>query len=314
MPNKAFLKEFQKGLPGALYFLWSDEAYFLEDALSKFIEAVLGSSPVDFNYDVFYPSSSAAEVLNAAATLPFMAKRRLLVLKDFHMFNAAAVKALKSYFKEPSESTCMLILSQKVPASSLDIDWKFYPLNINERDIPEWVRQTALKKGIRLTGDAIDHLIDCAGYEIGPLIMEIEKLSLLGKNTVSSKDLMDSVSMMREYSTFDLVDSLVSGESARAFRILKTLFSGRSDPPAIIGTLNWHYKQFYALWVNKGKRPAKMREKTYRALAKYVPSFKEENFLRIFLSLHEADLGVKSSGKPELVLEALLLKLLQKTV
>jgi len=312
MPNKALLKEFQKGFPGALYFLWSDEAFFLDEALSKFIEAVPGSGPVDFNYDVFYPSASAAEVINAAATLPFMAKRRLLVLKDFHMFNASAVKALKPYFREPAESTCMLILSQKAPASSLDIDWKIYHLNINEREIPEWVRQTALKKGIRLTGDAIDHLIDCVGYEIGPLIMEIEKMSLLGKNTVSSKDLTDSVSMMREYSTFDLVDSLVSGESARAFRILKSLFSGRSDPTVIIGTLNWHYKQFYSLWVNKGKRPAKMREKTYRALAKYVPSFKEENFFRIFQNLHDADLGVKSSGKPELVLEALLLKLLQQ--
>jgi len=314
MPNKALLKEFQKGLPGALYFLWSEEAYFLEDALYRFVETVLGSGPVDFNYDVFYPSSSASEVINAAATLPFMAKRRLLVLKDFHMFNAAAVKALKPYFREPAESTCMLILSQKAPASSLDMDWKIYHLNINERDIPEWVRQAALKKGIRLTGDAIDHLIDYVGYEIGPLIMEIEKLSLLGKNTVSSKDLTDSVSMIREYSTFDLVDALVSGESARAFSILKTLFSGRSDPPAIIGTLNWHYKQFYSLWVNRGKRPAKMRERTFRSLVKYVPSFKEENFLRIFQSLHEADLGVKSSGKPELVLEALLLKLLQTTV
>jgi hypothetical protein len=57
-----------------------------------------------------------------------------------------------------------------------------------------------------------------------------------------------------------------------------------------------------------------MREKTYRALIKYVPSFSEEDFFRIFQSLHEADLGVKSSGRPELVLDVLLIKLLQKEV
>ena len=312
MPNKALLKEFQKGLPGALYFLWSDEAFFLDNALSKFIEVVLEAGPVDFNYDVFYSSSSAKEILNAASTLPFMAKRRLVVLKDFHQFTSSSIKALTPYFREPAESACMVVLSQKAPASSLDFDWKIYPLNINERDIPEWLRQTALKKGIKLTDDAIDHLIDYVGFEIGPLMMEIEKLSLLEKKTVSSKDLTDSISMMREYTTFDLVDSIVSGQNARAFRILQALFSGRSDPPAIIGTLNWHYKQFYSLWVNKGKRPAKMREKTYRTLVKYVPSFKEENFCRIFQNLHEADLGVKSSGRPELVLEVLLIKLLQQ--
>lgn len=312
MPNKALLKEFEKGLPSPLYFLWSGEDFFLEKALSRFVEIVIKAGPVDFNYDVFYPSSSPQEVLNAAATLPFMAQRRLVVLKDFHLFTAMPVKALTPYFREPAETTCMLVLSQKAPPSALDLDWKVYPLNISERDMPGWLKQTAVKKGLRLTDDAIDYLIDYVGYEIGPLMMEIEKLSLLDKKTVTARDLIDSISMMREYTTFDLVDSMVSGQSTRAFRILKALFSGRSDPPAIIGTLNWHYKQFYSLWANKGKRPSKMREKTYRTLVKYVPSFKEEDFCRIFQNLHEADLGVKSSGRPELVLEVLLLKLLQK--
>jgi DNA polymerase-3 subunit delta len=314
MQNKGLLKEVEKGLPDFLYYIWSGENYFLEEALSKFIDVIVASSPRDFNYDIFYPSSTPQEILNAALTLPFMAPRRLVVLKDFHLFNASSIKALTPYFKEPAETACMAILSQKAPHKSLEAAWKIFQIDIRENDIPAWVKQAAAKKGIRLTDEAADYLIDYIGNDIGLLITEIEKLSFTGNKSITGKDIIETTSMTREYTTFDLVDSLVAGQSARAFRILKTLFSGKGDPPAIIGTLNWHYKQFYSLWVNKAKRPAKMREKTYRALIKYVPSFSEEDFFRIFQTLHEADLGVKSSGRPELVLDILLIKLLQKEV
>ncbi|MBI5098642.1 MAG: DNA polymerase III subunit delta [Nitrospirae bacterium] len=314
MLNKALLKEVEKGLPEFLYYIWSEENFFLEEALSKFIDIIIASSPMDFNYDVFYSSSTPQEILNAASTLPFMAPRRLVVIKDFHLFTASSIKALTPYFKEPAETACMAILSQKAPQKSLEVAWKIFQIDIKENEIPAWVKQAVAKKGIRLTDEAADYLIDYIGNDIGLLMTEIEKLSFTGNKLITGKDIIETISMTREYTTFDLVDSLVAGQSTRAFRILKTLFSGRSDSPAIIGTLNWHYKQFYSLWVNKGKRPAKMREKTYRALIKYVPSFSEEDFSRIFQSLHEADLGVKSSGRPELVLDVLLIKLLQKEV
>ncbi|HEW81177.1 MAG TPA: hypothetical protein ENH18_02285, partial [Nitrospirae bacterium] len=86
MQNKTLLKEFEKGLPGAIYYLWSEESMFLEESLSKFSGAVLDPDNMDFNYDRFDSSSEPQEILNAASTLPFMAQRRLVVVKDFHQF------------------------------------------------------------------------------------------------------------------------------------------------------------------------------------------------------------------------------------
>ncbi len=315
MLNKALQKECENSLPDPLYFLWSEESYFLEDALSKVVEIVIASYPADFNYDVFYPAAEPHEILDAASTLPFMAQRRLIVLKDFHQFPQSTIKALIPYFRDPSSSTCMIILSLKAPKAVLDINWKVYSLGIKERDIPAWLKHTALQKGIRLTDDAVDYLIEFVGYDIGLLIMEIEKLRLSGSKTVTGEDIISSTSMMRKYMPFDLIDSLISGQRTRAFRILKTIFAKNAmEAPVILGTLNWHYKQLYSLWRNKGKKPLKMREKTYRALIQYVPSFHEDDFYNIFQSLHEADLGIKTSGRPELELEVLLIKLLQKEV
>ena len=313
MLNKVLLKEVERGLPGALYYIWSEEGSFLDDALSRFIETVIESNPVDFNYDVFDSSSEVQEILDAAATLPFMAQRRLVVLKDFNNFSAPAKKNLTPYLNNPSDTTCMLILSRKAPRATWNFNWKTYSLNIKDKDIPLWMKRIASEKGIQLTDDAIYCLLEFVGYDPGLLMNEIEKMALLGKKTITDKDVMTGTSMMREFSSFDLLDSLITGQKTRTFRILNTMFArNAAEAPVIIGTLNWHFKQFYSLWLNKGKRPVKMREKTFRAMLKYLPDYNEEDFYQIFRKLHEADLTVKTSGRPELVVEVLIIKLLQK--
>ncbi len=302
-----------KGLPGSLYYLWSTESCFLDDALLKFVETVLSSGPTDFNYDVFDSDSDVQMVLDAALTLPVMTQRRLVVLKDFHQLTASAVKALNPCFSDPPETTCMLILSHKAPKASQKFKWKVFPLNIKEWDVPAWLRNTAAGKGVKLTNEAVDYLIEFVGYDIGLLLMEVEKLATGGARTVNGKEILSSASMMRKYTSFDLVDTLITGQKTRAFRILKTMLSGNAfDAPVILGTLNWHFKQFYTLWQKRGERPARMREKTYRALVKHLPSCNEDTFFHIFRSLHEADLGIKTTGRPEIVMELLLIRLLQK--
>lgn len=313
MLNKALQKELEKGLPGSLYYLWSEESFFLEDALSRFVETVIASDSPDFNYDVFDTNAEVQEIIDALWTLPFMAKRRLVVLKNFHQFPASGIKVLMKYFKDPSETTCAVILSRKPPKASWKVKWKDYSLIIREKDVPSWLKSIAVRKGIRLTDDAVNYLIEFVGYDTGLLIMEIEKLTLSGKKTISGEDILASTSMMRKYTSFDLVDSLISGQKTRAFRILKTMFERNAmEAPVIIGTLNWHYKQFYLLWINKGKKPLKMRERTYRTLVRYLPCYSEEDFYNIFRELHEADLGIKTSSRSEIVIEALLIRLLQK--
>ncbi len=121
MLNEKFHKELKKGLPNSLYFLWSKESFFLDEALVKATEVVITPYQKDFNYDVFYPSTSPQKILDVVSTLPFSAPRRLVILKDFHRFSTPHLKALTPYFKKPCETTCMLILSQKEPKLNFDV-------------------------------------------------------------------------------------------------------------------------------------------------------------------------------------------------
>lgn len=313
MLSKVLLREIERGVPEALYYIWSEESIFLEHALSGFVDSVIGANPVDFNYDVFDASSEIQDILDAASTLPFMAQRRLVVLKDFDNFSASAKKSLIPYLSNPSDTTCMVILSRKAPQASLRLSGKTFSLDMKDKDIPVLIRHIASEKGMRFTDDAVDCLIEFVGYDTGLLMMEIERMSLSGKDTITEKDVMAGTSMMREFSSFDLLDAVIAGQKGRAFRILHALFARNAmEAPVIVGTLNWHFKQFYLLWLNRGRRPPRMREKTYRQMVKYLSEYQEEDFYQIFRKLHEADLSVKISGRPELVIEVLMIKLLQK--
>jgi DNA polymerase III delta subunit len=315
MPNKALLKELDRGLSSPLYFIWSEEDVFLMEAAEMAVKTVLTSHPLDFNYDLFYPTASPDEILDAVNTLPFMAPRRLVVLKEFHKFPASTIKALKPVFRDPSDTTCLLILSRKAPGASRDMEWKVLHLDIRDSEVPAWLKGVSAEKGLKMSDTAVSTLIEFVGNDIGLLLMEMDKLVLAGLKKVTERDIILSASSVREYTSFELIDAIAAGQKARAFRILRTSLAGTATQATVIlGTLNWHYKQFYTLWQNKGKRPAKMKERTYRALTKYIPSFNEKRFYLIFRSLHEADLGIKTSGRPEVALEVLLIKLLQSGV
>lgn len=311
MLNEKFYREIEKGLPASIYFLWSKEAFFLEEALVKIKDKVVGSYQVDFNYDVFYPSVSPQDIVDTAFTLPFLAPRRLIVLKDFHEFSSHNIDALTNYFENPSKTTCMVILSPKPPKSNLNLSHNAYEFNIREYDIPAWVKKFASEKGLKISETAISYLIEAVGINIGLLASEIEKLTLSEIKIIQAQDIISTTGIMREFTSFNLVDALITGQKNKAFRILNNLIEGKSfEPATIVGTLNWHYKQLYSLWKNKGKRPDKMRTASYKILLKHLHNFTKETFYEIFRYLHEADLGIKSSGRPEIVLEILLIKLL----
>ncbi len=313
MLNKALDKELEAGLPQKLYYFWSEEDFFIEELLKKAISRILPDSQADFNYDLFYPSSEAGEIIDAASTLPLMTSRRLVVLKGFNQFSKPAVKALTSYFSDPSETTCMLVLSQKaLPKKLSAISWKSFNVGIKESDVPEWLRRLAVEKGVKMTSGAVESLIEHVGFDAGLLASEVEKLSLSGKGEIDEKDITTSISVVREYTTFNLIDAIAAEQRAKAFRILKSILGEKMLAATVVGTLNWHYREFYNLWVNKGKKPQRMRMSTFRMLSKYLRSYDGDIFQGIFQNLHEADIAIKSSGRPELVLEILLIKLLQK--
>jgi|GEM_PF-304086 len=312
MYHKELAQEMKRGFPYPLYVLWGDNSEQVDEILKQMEKVVLGNGPVDFNRDVFHKFASVSDILNQAMTLPFLSPRRFVVLKDFHEFKASQTKALVPYFNNPSETTCMVIVSLKEPKEEVQKKAKVFSLALKERDIPRWAKDRAKELGFTLTDDAVDYLMELIGPDTGTLCMELDKLALSGKKTVGEKEIEALSVAQREYTPFQLIDAIRQNKKELAFRILHALLDSKNTTPyGILGTLVWNYGQLYALWEEKGKKPPKMNIYTYKTLSSCLPHCSLNYFYKLFKALHEADIKIKTSQMGDIALDSLIITLLQ---
>src|SRR6188474_1400718 len=108
MPKLAFdvfSRQIRSGdIPPAIY-LYGDEDVLKDEAVRAILEAVVDPGLRDFNYDVRTASQLDPDHVEAlCATLPMMADRRLVVIRDVEAWNkrARAKAAVLHYLAKPA--------------------------------------------------------------------------------------------------------------------------------------------------------------------------------------------------------------------
>ena len=78
-----FFKSIQRKELTGIYLFYGEEEYVKEEALSQLADALLDPQFRDLNYQTIDGSEVGVdEIINACETVPFMAERRLVVVKD----------------------------------------------------------------------------------------------------------------------------------------------------------------------------------------------------------------------------------------
>ena len=180
----------------------------------------------------------------------------------------------------------------------------------------------AKKRGCSIERATADYLISFVGGDLQTVLNELEKLCSFTGNGEITADIIENVAIKSlDASVFDLANSIISKEADRAFQILSTLLTQKTEPTLILGTLASAFVDIYR---------AKIAHKEERRLfelshfsAYQGKAFKldsaarlarrlSENQARLCIDfLSEADIGIKFSNKPNrLILEELTVKLL----
>lgn len=297
MSFQTFLKEIEKGLPALVYLCHASDTFLHREA----IEAIKRLVPVperDFNFHAFDLSMPGEEnltfeqILDVVNTISFFGGKRFTVLMgNLQKFSKKDIERLHAYILNPAPGSVFVILHNGV--LSKDAREKFkklkpISLDIREPEILYWLKQRAQIKGIEISDEASDYLLGIIGPDLGLLLSEIEKISLLGKKRIDVDDISDIATGERLYSIFDLVDALREKDSEKVFRIYKTLRE-TSEDYSLIGALNWQYGRKLHL--------------------KISPS-ENEYLLKVFELLNRVDRDIKSSGRT-FPMEYLLVKLLR---
>lgn len=284
-----YLAEIKKGLRSPVYILHGDSHFLLKEAIFN-TYSIVPEGNREFALEIFDmedgdspPMDNIVDILN---TMPFTGGRRFVFIENAQSIKKKELKVISDYVSNPSPYSVliMLYLGKKIDLNMQSQKVKIISVDIRPQDMPSWIKEKGLKKGIDLTDGAIDYLIGITGQDIGLISSELEKIALLGKRQIDSMDISSIIKSEGDYDAFDLIEAMKRNDREGVFRILKKLVDS-TEPYSILGALNWYF--------SRSKEEDKI-----------------EDLYRVYSLLYEADSAIKVSGG-RYPLEYLFIRLLR---
>jgi len=245
-----------------VYIVLGDEGLVVSAAEKALADEALSGGGASFNRDVFRCSEdNAAESLSVARTLPMMAARRVVLLREAQEAPAALLQQLADYLASPNPSTVMVITGAKWPAPSGGKDWGrraegaakkvgvVVRMKSKDQDPVAFSMAIAEELGCTLKRQDAEFLVERVGGDLGRLKLELEKAALwLGDGgALTAAVLQDVCSLLAEAEIWTLTDALVSGNADRALETAHRLMEDGEAPHRLISMVTWQFRQLLRL-------------------------------------------------------------------
>lgn len=226
-------------LPSGVCLYYGNDGHRMDNEIEKLIERVLpdeGTRP--FNLERIDGSeTSVSQVLVMARSLPFMAKRRVVVVREPAFFAAGAQKKglmtkeeeedLLAFCKSPNPDALLIFryTTEEAPGATLKkliaATDAVHCMQPKGRDIAPWLRSEAKKMGKSFSPQALAMMEELAPQD-GTLILagELEKLSLYLQESdapiITEEAVAAIVTPTPGRTIFNLLDAVTAGKTRDA--------------------------------------------------------------------------------------------------
>jgi DNA polymerase-3 subunit delta len=306
--------------------LISQEPYLLKEKEEEIRDNLIPPESRDLNLRVLYGwEARITEVIEFLQTMPFLASRRLLVLRELHSFTE--LKPLTEYLQNPNPASCLLMTSSEMKRT----DSRFKSISAyadsselkkpSGRDMIRWVERRFAESDKSIDHGLAEILLQVTGEDMAILATEIGKVILSSgeREKILDEDLSVSVPGGVEI-VFTLLDAIGDGDTSVAMGAMKKLLESDNPPEYLIHMLAWHYRQLLRgrELVDSGLSPVQAAEKMgkrYKSLkdkfARHLGRATETGLVRAMKTLSDCDLELKRGRVPdEILLDRLVLDLL----
>lgn len=251
-----------------VYLVFGEQELLVNKMIDKLAKSELEVVD-DFNL-VFFDAYKTPlhEIVNDASTLPFMADKKVVVIKNSYFLTTENPKLdfeqsfneLEEYLENENNSTTVIfsIVSAKLDDRSKIVKKikeksKIYALDsINKKDLPRVVRQMFEKQGIGINADALNEFISRCGDDMYLISNEIEKLGCY-KKEIDIKDIDLMVSKKLEDNVFEMIDYMFSKKLDKVFTIYYDLKVNNNEPLTLISLIAGQVRFMYQVMVLKDR-------------------------------------------------------------
>jgi DNA polymerase-3 subunit delta len=246
--------------------LHGEESILMRRALDQLIEAS-GVAPDDMEMETFVGDSMPPkEWIATAGTVPFLAERRVVVVRNVGRADAEEVN-VDSLRGLPETALLILVGDEEAGADDRksksgtnlrnfaklvkDAKGGVYEFKADSKTAAGFVKVEVEKLGKTISAPAANLLVEMTGGSAGRALQEVEKLVLYASgDRISEREIKDVVVPSREWNVFNLIDAAISGNVGVALRQLQTVLTNKSkvEDLAFANIFPLFARQFRLLW------------------------------------------------------------------
>lgn len=330
IPHYEFLREFDNKKANPIYYIVGAETYLKDKVYYALKSQFSQPSSEGFDFNLFYgDSDEAVKAVEYLEMSPFLAEKRLVIIKYFDKMNAADKKLIADYCQNPSKTSILVLTADKSDGRSSAckiIESK--AVNIACRppysasDIVRWLRSELQQKNI--TMDAQSIIFFASSIEPDYLIAsnELEKLILFSKNSghISKQAVEEVLGRSKANKVFDLQNSIGRKDLKNAVKILDNMIMNNEPAVYIITMLSRFFIQIWKI-LSLRKKNISDTEINSRYLndvffkyrkeyLSYANNFSLKQVKEKLSLLLQADIDVKSLNiKEDIILYTLIFKI-----
>lgn len=326
-----------------VYLLVGQERHLAEQVVKRVRDEVQRAGVAGLNDDTLTAGPDTIDdVLSAAKTLPMLAARRFLLVRDLDKWDGEKADAkatskkvpreppldrLASYAEDPNPTTVLLLWATKLDkrrrlyTAAKKAGYLVAAEPLDRRELPEFIQRQADARGARISRGDAQLLLDLSGQDLAVLIDAIERLSLyVGQGgTIDGKAISELVVRIRTDSVWELVGAVGRRDAGRALAVLADVYDPSDRGLKLVSVLAWATRQLLRFDAAKkqgldsgeaakaaGAPPFKARD-----LEDQLRHLTADHLSRWLLVLASADLDLKGGTRrpPEAVMERMVLDL-----
>lgn len=334
---RQFKQSMEQGLFLPVYLFHGDEPFLIDQALRLLEQKAVGGE--DWNLERFDGESvRVADVVNAAATIPFFGNRRLVEVRNIPWLvkkktedDAEAaeddIAPLLNYLAAPNASTILAFtllgtaekrrkLVKAVEKAGRLVDCSAY----RGEELLLWLREEASQRGYTVERRALEYLTLAAGNNMAYLQNELDKLCAYcgPRREISLADAELLASRGSNLSIFELMDALAAKDAQKSILLFRKMTKEGEAPQKILAMFGKQFRDMLGVkeLAAQGMRPREVAGQlgihpfVAEKYSRSCRAFRTSSLLQALELLLNADIANKS-GEGELgnLLETVILRI-----
>jgi DNA polymerase-3 subunit delta len=232
-----------------------DNPALIAEEVSRLIKQLLGDNDRSLALDDFTPEDDSEDfvqtVVDACHTPPFLADRRVVVLREAGKFTSDQLQPMIAYLQEPLASTRLVVVSGggTLPPKATNA-FKSSPAatvistKVDTKDVRAWLDQRLAHAPVRLSAPAVVLIEQHLGEDLSRLNMLLSVLETAYGSAapITPEQLKPYLGQAGSVPPWDLTDAIDQGKTQQALSVLHRMMGpGDRHPLVILSILQRHF-------------------------------------------------------------------------